>query len=62
LEDHLKVQELAALMEKLIDNPDFCKALSGKAIETARQLDWNQTVESTISAYNSVLSTSVPSK
>lgn len=62
LEDHLKVQELAALMEKLIDNPDFCKTLSGKAVETARQLDWNQMVESTISAYNSVLSTSVSSK
>jgi glycosyltransferase involved in cell wall biosynthesis len=62
LEDHLKVQELAALMEKLIDNPDLCTRLSVKAVETAKSLDWNQTVESTISAYNAVLSPTISSK
>ncbi|MBS2003799.1 MAG: glycosyltransferase family 4 protein [Cyanobacteria bacterium SZAS LIN-5] len=62
LEDHLKVQELAALMEKLIDNPDLCHRLSLAALETAQKLNWNQTVESTISAYNAVLSTSVSNR
>lgn len=62
LEDHLKVQELAALMEKLIDNQNLCRKLSDAAIETASKLDWNQTVESTISAYNAVLTTSVSNR
>lgn len=62
LEDHLKVQELAALMEKLIDNPDLCQRLSTNALATAQKLSWNQTVESTISAYNAVLSTSISNR
>ncbi len=36
LEDHLKVQELAALMEKLIDNAELTKKLSTAALETSK--------------------------
>lgn len=62
LEDHLKVQELAALMEKLIDNEELTKRLSAAASETSRKLTWEQTVESTIAAYNAVLTPSSTSK
>jgi glycosyltransferase involved in cell wall biosynthesis len=57
LEDHLKVQELAALMEKLMDNPELTKRLSDAALKTSRKLTWDQTVESTIAAYNATLAT-----
>lgn len=58
LEDHLKVQELAALMEKLIDNAELTRKLSAAASETSKKLTWEQTVESTIAAYNAVLTPS----
>jgi glycosyltransferase involved in cell wall biosynthesis len=58
LEDQLKIQELAALMEKLIDDPALTKRLSTAAAETAKKLTWDHTVESTIAAYNASFKTS----
>jgi glycosyltransferase involved in cell wall biosynthesis len=61
LEDHLKVQELAALMEKLIDNPELCKKLSAAAVQTAQQLNWELTVDSTVQAYDAVFNKTLSS-
>lgn len=58
LEDHLKVQELAALMEKLIDDRQLTAKLSRNAAVTAQKLNWDGTIDSTIAAYETVTATS----
>lgn len=55
LDDHLDARGLARLMQKLMDEPDLRARLSKAALETARQVTWQQTVEATLSAYEIAL-------
>jgi glycosyltransferase involved in cell wall biosynthesis len=55
LENHLDAGELARLMSKLMNDPALVRRLAQGARATARRVNWNQTVENTLRAYEMVL-------
>lgn len=56
LEDHLNANELAALMEKLMTDSDLLKRLSANALLEADKITWEETVKSTLQAYEIAIS------
>ncbi len=57
LHNHLDAGELARLMERLIDDPASARRLAKEAQKKACELNWQRTLESTMKAYELVLST-----
>jgi glycosyltransferase involved in cell wall biosynthesis len=55
LENHLDATELARLMRKLIDDPVLLGKLSAGARRTAKNVNWQQTVDNTLRAYDLVV-------
>lgn len=56
LENHLSAAELANCMERLMDDDTLRERLSSNAVETARAVNWNETAERTLEAYEVVRS------
>lgn len=55
LENHLSASELATLMERLIEKPDFARVLSDQAVQTSNNFSWSNTASVVESAYDQVL-------
>lgn len=51
LKNHRDAHELAALMKKLIKDPQLGLKLSQKAVEKSKLVTWEKTIEDTIAAY-----------
>lgn len=56
LQNHLDADELASLMQRLIDDSQMQQRMSQAARATAQTCTWERTVESTIAAYQMLLS------
>lgn len=56
LKDHLNSEELAAQMQRLMDDQNLLQQLSAKASSGARTVSWEATVTQTLKAYEAVLS------
>lgn len=57
LKDHLNSGELASHMTRLMQDRELLTRLSSKALETARRVTWEETVNQTLKAYALVVST-----
>lgn len=55
LENHLDDSELASLMAKLLDDKDLTQRLRATAKHTAGKINWDQTVDQTLKAYELVI-------
>jgi UDP-glucose:(heptosyl)LPS alpha-1,3-glucosyltransferase len=60
LENHLDCHELAKLMDELLSNPQLLADLRRNAPSTAAKVNWDQTVTSTLNAYELALQTARP--
>lgn len=56
LSDHLNSSELAAQMQRLMEEKGLLEKLSAKAVTTARSVSWDATVNQTLKAYEAVMS------
>lgn len=55
LKDHLNSEELAAQMQRLMDDKTLLLRLSAKAATAARTVSWETTVDQTLKAYEAVI-------
>ncbi len=62
LHNHLDAHELAELMQKLINDRDLLKSLSANAAKSAEKINWQQTLEQTLKAYEIALSLKTEAK
>ncbi len=56
LKDHLNSVELAAQMQRLMEEKDLLEKLSANSVATARTVSWEATVNQTLKAYEVVMS------
>ncbi|MBX9688163.1 MAG: glycosyltransferase family 4 protein [Candidatus Obscuribacterales bacterium] len=56
LRNHLDADELAHIMQQLLDNPELLQKLSLAAGRRAEKISWQETVKETIKAYDIALS------